>query len=101
MKGKNTLTRKNLGGIKEVKWIMEVDYINIIKIINATKLDGNGVILMENLMIKYVDAKCKICRHCPAQVKFAHKRLVNWWEKIGKDLTIRNELGMFVEKNKN
>jgi hypothetical protein len=101
IKGRNTKRRTNLGGIKEVKWIMENDYYDIIKTIKATKLDGTGIILMESLMIKYVDAKCKICRHCPAQVKFGHKRLVNWWEKIGKHLKIRNELGMFVEKNKN
>jgi hypothetical protein len=84
-------------GIKVVNWIQDLDYFIIKNLIGLNKMDSHQVIDMERIIRKYIDSKCTICRHCPAQVKFAHKRLVNWWDLVGQNLAVRNEKGQYVK----
>jgi hypothetical protein len=98
---KNTTSkRKNTGGLVDAKWIMENDCNKIIYILGLKKMERDDVIALEGLIRTYIDTKCKICRHCPAQVKFGFNRLKRWWENSGKDLRLKNEKGVFVAKMK-
>tara|TARA_R110000803_G_scaffold75899_2_gene140255 strand:+ start:638 stop:928 length:291 start_codon:yes stop_codon:yes gene_type:complete len=33
---------------------------------------------MQRFTQDYIDPKCKICRTCPAQIRFAYNRIINW-----------------------
>jgi hypothetical protein len=90
------IMRNSSTGLKEPSWILDKDYHNIKRLLVMKSMGGDDIILMESLIRKYIDGKCKICRHCPAQVKFAHKRLTSWWELNGKNLFVRDEKGCFV-----
>lgn len=49
------------------------------KLISLHSITTSGVMEMEKIMRKYIDKSCSVCAHCPGQIKFAHKRLTNWW----------------------
>jgi hypothetical protein len=47
-------------------------------IVNMKKIDNQGIVTMENFMNKYIDCNIRVCRHCSAQIRHAHQRVVNW-----------------------
>jgi hypothetical protein len=54
----------------------QIEYVLALK--TTTKSD---VHLMETMVKRYIDKTVHICRHCPAQIRMAHKRLSNWYGK--------------------
>jgi hypothetical protein len=54
----------------------QIEYVLALK--TTTKAD---VHLMETIIKHYIDKHIHICRHCPAQIRMAHKRLSNWYTK--------------------
>ena len=53
------------------------------QLIKVLKTASNEeVFMMEQFTKKYIDAKCTICRTCPAQIRFAFNRIINWAKKI-------------------
>jgi adenine deaminase len=55
------------------------DIIKIKEVVKWTKITSKQVRELEALIKKYFDETCNVCGHCPAQIKYAHKRLVKWW----------------------
>ncbi len=51
-------------------------------LITATVINKDEVKQMEYIIRKYVDHKATICPHCNAQIRFAHKRLTNWYNLV-------------------
>ena len=88
-----------LTGLMEPTFIYEEDRSKCLTIMNWKKVTKYEVGEMQRFMRKYIDPKCTICPHCPAQVKFAHNRIKNWWDHTGKKLRVKNESGQFVKKN--
>jgi len=37
--------------------------------------------LLESTIRKWIDKHMVVCKHCPAQIRMAHKRLRNWYMK--------------------
>lgn len=51
------------------------------KVLYLTKANNSDVKLMQEFMIKYIDPNVHICLHCGGQIRFAHKRLLKWYEQ--------------------
>jgi len=51
-------------------------------LVNAKVINKDEVKQMEFIIRKYVDHKAVICPHCNAQIRFAHKRLCNWYNLV-------------------
>ena len=74
-------------GIIEKDDIVILDQIRNFKVVNKEQ-----VAIMQNFIVKYVDASVHICGHCPAQIKFAFNRILNWSNKNSDAIeAIRNE----------
>jgi hypothetical protein len=43
------------------------------------------VLMMQQFTKKYIDPKCTICSTCPAQIRFAFNRIINWGDKMKVD----------------
>jgi len=43
-----------------------------------TQVGKQQVATMQNFIVKYIDNSVHICGHCPAQIKFAWNRIINW-----------------------
>lgn len=54
------------------------DIATLDAILRMKQVDNNGVITMQNFMNKYIDPGCHICRHCSAQIRHAHNRILTW-----------------------
>ena len=63
-------------GIIQKEDIATLDEIRGYKVVKKEQ-----VTTMQNFIVKYVDNKVHICPHCPAQVKFAFNRIINWASK--------------------
>ena len=51
------------------------------KIIVMKKVTKHEVEELEYILNKYIDNKATICTKCKSQIRFAHKRILNWYEK--------------------
>ncbi len=51
-------------------------------LVTLTTIDKSGVKQMESIIRKYIDHKAVVCAHCSGQIKFAHKRLCNWYNLV-------------------
>ena len=49
-------------------------------LINLKRITSSEVRELTQLINKYVDPKMNVCSHCSAQIRFAQKRLKNWYE---------------------
>ena len=77
-----------------------VDIREIESIIKMTHIKSNQVHRMTNFTQKYIDKSCHICGHCGSQIRFAHTRLVKWYERSATAISVRKqELLNPVEKH--
>jgi len=61
---------------------IDKECIEIYKKIKLLKsVSKDEILMMELFTKKYIDPKCKICSTCPAQIRFAWNRILNWGEK--------------------
>jgi len=51
----------------------------IIRLINLKRTNNNDVQSMINIIREHIDSKISICNHCAAQIRFAQRRLMNWY----------------------
>ena len=51
------------------------------RLLSLHKMTNHDIVSMENLSIKYIDSKIRICRHCSSQIRFAHKQLSMWRDR--------------------
>jgi len=51
------------------------------RIINLKTATKEDVLVMQGLMVKYIDPKATICTKCPSQIRFAHNRIKIWYER--------------------
>lgn len=51
---------------------------DIMKYTNAGKTE---IFTMQQFMRKYIDKNIMICQTCPAQIRFAYKRILSWYDK--------------------
>lgn len=51
------------------------------EILKYTYTDGQKVKNIQYFLNKYIDPKSHVCGHCGAQIRFAHKRIINWAER--------------------
>jgi len=51
-------------------------------LVNLKSIDKTQVKLMESYIRLYIDHKAHVCGHCHAQIKFAHTRLVGWYNNV-------------------
>jgi len=59
------------------------DDLNLMEQIVLSKaLNKDEVFAMQQLIRKYIDHTALVCSTCPAQVRFAHTRLTNWYNKM-------------------
>lgn len=61
--------------------IDDKDREKIEMLINLTNITTSQVYQMECMIRKYIDHGVKICGTCPAQIRFGHQRLCQWYEK--------------------
>jgi NADH:ubiquinone oxidoreductase subunit F (NADH-binding) len=55
------------------------DIEKIKAVVKWTKINSQQVKEIERLIRLYFDESCNVCTHCPAQIKYAYKRLIRWW----------------------
>lgn len=55
------------------------DLLEVQRIVNLKEIKTGDVKKMQELIRKLYDDSCSICGHCPAQIKFAHRGLVKWF----------------------
>jgi len=61
---------------------MTIEDVQLLDEIKAYKnVSKPEVAKMQYFMTSFIDAKCHICPHCSGQIRFAHKRIVNWASK--------------------
>jgi len=61
-------------------------------IIGFVRVTNHEVSVMENFMNKYIDKNVHICRHCSAQIRHAHQRLIDWYNNNSTDIErIKNQ----------
>lgn len=61
-------------------------------IISFVRVTNHEVSVMENFMNKYIDKNVHICRHCSAQIRHAHQRLIDWYNNNSADIErIKNQ----------
>jgi hypothetical protein len=89
-----------LTGLMEPTFILEEDLIKCKTIMSWKKVTKREVGEMQRFMRNYIDPKCTICPHCPAQVKFAHNRIINWWNHTGSKLKVKDANGKWIKKQK-
>jgi len=53
--------------------------IEIIRLVNLKKTNKYDIQSMTNIIRQYIDGKMSICAHCAAQIRFAQKQLLNWY----------------------
>ena len=63
--------------------INKKDYDEITRLIKVSQATPHDVASMENIIQRFIDKHMIICRHCPAQIRAAHKRLSKWWHTNG------------------
>lgn len=61
--------------------IEKQDETLLTKIIKLKSVTKEEVKDMEYIMKKYIDKKATICTKCKSQIRFAHKRILNWYDK--------------------
>lgn len=54
------------------------DLIILDTILGYKKVGTEELKIMVEFMRKHVDAGTTVCTRCPTQIRFAHKKLVNW-----------------------
>ena len=57
-----------------------LDTFNYIK--QLKKASKEDVLCMQQFTQKYIDHKCTVCPTCPAQIRFAYNRIINWGAKM-------------------
>jgi hypothetical protein len=79
------------------------DIREVEQIIKFTQAKSAEVSRMANFTTKYIDSKCQICPHCSSQVKFSHKRIINFYEKNATTISDRKQmlLNSVVEPEQN
>lgn len=55
------------------------DYLNIERVTSKTTVLSKDVDVIESMIRKYIDPKASVCRQCPAQIRYAYKRLSDWF----------------------
>lgn len=75
----------------QIKDMTEEDIKNFDMILGLSQIKGYQVTIMQNLLIKYVDKNCVVCPSCSGQIRFAHKRIVDFYERNVNEI---NELRM-------
>lgn len=58
------------------------DYLKAKNLLNKITFSKEDILEMEELIKKYIDPKCHICRKCRAQIKFSLKRLNNYVNSV-------------------
>jgi len=51
----------------------------VIRLINLKKTNKYDVQSMTNIIREHIDKRMSICSHCAAQIRFAQKQLLNWY----------------------
>jgi hypothetical protein len=51
----------------------------VIRLINLKKTTKNDVQSMTNIIREHIDKRMSICSHCVAQIRFAQRQLLNWY----------------------
>jgi len=61
------------------------------KVLKYTYASGDKLKNIRYFIKNYIDDKMHVCGHCKAQIRFAHKRVIKWFE--------RNKAEIFPEEN--
>lgn len=65
-----------------IKNMEKNDYSKAKILLKKIKFSKEDILQMEELIKKYIDPKCHICRKCRAQIKFSLKRLNNYVNSV-------------------
>ncbi len=81
-------------GIEE----MTIEDAKLIKeIIAYTKVDAHQVTIIQNFGIKYIDNSIRICPTCASQIRFAHKRVVDWHNRFEEQINFKLQISERIE----
>lgn len=72
--------------------MVEIDKIEIERIINLKKTNTYDVKSMENIFETYMNQKINICGHCAAQIRMAQKQISNWYNQINNLPPVQEEI---------
>lgn len=61
--------------------ITKEDATLLVQIVNLKVVKKTEVAMMHSILHKYIDPKAHICAHCSAQVREAHKKIVNFYQR--------------------
>lgn len=50
-------------------------------VVGYTKVSGMELNNIKYFINNYIDTSMSVCSHCKSQIKFAHKKLMRWYEK--------------------
>ena len=64
---------------KEMKQITNEQHDEIKYILGLSKIVTGDVHKMQSIMAELIDSSVNVCTTCPAQIRFAHNRLKNWY----------------------
>jgi len=56
----------------------DIDLLN--QILKYTIVGTKEIENIEYFLTTYIDHKTRVCKSCGAQIRFAHKRIINWAE---------------------
>ena len=55
------------------------DYELLHEILKYKESNTTNVINMQNFLVRFIDISTIICHTCPAQIRYAHKRIKDWY----------------------
>jgi len=73
--------------MKQVSEITLEDIESVQAIVKYTIVKNEQVKKMQHFMVNYIDPKCHICGHCSGQIRFAHKRIITYYERYATEIS--------------
>lgn len=84
--------------MKDVSELTIEDAKLLKEIIAYTKVDAHQVSIIQNFGITYIDKSIRICPTCPGQIRFAHKRVVDWHNRFEEQINFKLQISERIER---
>lgn len=66
--------------MNKIETMTRIDLNKLDTILTFKKVGKEEIKQMEEFICKFIDDTISICYQCSTQIRFAHKRIVNWAE---------------------
>ncbi len=84
--------------MKDISELTVEDARLLKEIIAYKKVDAHQVSVIQNFGITYIDKSIRICPTCPSQIRFAHKRVVDWHNRFEEQINFKLQISERIER---